>query len=323
MAQNTVRAKLILRNDSAAEWASKNPVLAKGELGAEIDTGLLKIGDGTTAFNSLNYINGGKAGDGVLITTNNSNQLTVANFGKSYWRYDQSEDEEVQVNETNLANWPSVVELQVKNGVARWVQPKITYDPFKGTISGALITLERDPEDNNEAATKYYVDHTIDVKVANQIANAGHLKREVVTDLPTSNIKENTIYMQKDNNAIGDQYREYLLIDGSLVQIGDTSVNLTNYIQKISSPTAGNLVTVAADGSLVDSGIAAENVGGALNIATTTTLGGVYSSNLENHVAVSNLGYMEVNPITGQNKIATNALYVRQGDEFILDGGRA
>lgn len=319
MAQNSVKATLILRNDLAATWASRNPILAKGEIGAEIDTGLLKIGDGTTNFNDLDYINLGKAGDGALITTNNNNQFTVAGYGQSYWRYDANEDTEVQINETNLANWPSTVELQVKNGVARWVQPAIAYDPIRGTIDGALITLSRDPISGNEASTKSYVDTTI----ATRIANVNHLKREIVNELPSSNIDVNTIYMVKDNNTTGaDKYREYILINNVLTQIGDTSVDLSNYVTKVSNPTAGNLVTLAADGSLVDSGVAVANMG-ALNIATSTVLGGVYSSNLDNHISVSQLGIMEVNPITSQNKIATNALYVRQGDEFILNGGTA
>lgn len=44
-----------LRRDSAANWASANPVLALGEPGVETDTYRLKIGDGSTAWNSLTY----------------------------------------------------------------------------------------------------------------------------------------------------------------------------------------------------------------------------------------------------------------------------
>jgi hypothetical protein len=43
------------RRDSAAQWVSVNPVLAAGELGVETDTLNFKIGDGTTAWNSLAY----------------------------------------------------------------------------------------------------------------------------------------------------------------------------------------------------------------------------------------------------------------------------
>ena len=44
-----------LRNDTAANWTSANPVLAQGELGIESDTGKVKLGDGSTAWSSLSY----------------------------------------------------------------------------------------------------------------------------------------------------------------------------------------------------------------------------------------------------------------------------
>lgn len=51
-----------LRRDTAANWTSNNPVLATGEPGLETDTKKLKFGDGSTAWNSLNYAtNGGTA----------------------------------------------------------------------------------------------------------------------------------------------------------------------------------------------------------------------------------------------------------------------
>lgn len=46
---------LQLKNGTAAAWTSANPVLAVGETGVESDTGLYKIGDGTTTWTSLLY----------------------------------------------------------------------------------------------------------------------------------------------------------------------------------------------------------------------------------------------------------------------------
>lgn len=43
------------RLDTAANWTSANPVLLAAELGLDITAGRLKIGDGTTAWNSLAY----------------------------------------------------------------------------------------------------------------------------------------------------------------------------------------------------------------------------------------------------------------------------
>jgi hypothetical protein len=44
-----------LRNGTASQWTSANPVLSGGELGAETDTNRFKIGNGSTAWNSLGY----------------------------------------------------------------------------------------------------------------------------------------------------------------------------------------------------------------------------------------------------------------------------
>jgi len=41
------------RRGTAAEWSAANPTLAAGEPGYETDTGILKIGDGVTAYNTL------------------------------------------------------------------------------------------------------------------------------------------------------------------------------------------------------------------------------------------------------------------------------
>lgn len=43
------------RRDTAAHWTATNPTLAAGEPGYETDTGLLKIGDGVTAWAGLAY----------------------------------------------------------------------------------------------------------------------------------------------------------------------------------------------------------------------------------------------------------------------------
>ena len=47
--------RLQLRRDGAQQWANVNPILAQGELGIEIDTSRIKIGDGVTSWNSLKY----------------------------------------------------------------------------------------------------------------------------------------------------------------------------------------------------------------------------------------------------------------------------
>ena len=58
MAATTVQVQMQQRRDTAAGWTSANPVLLSGEFGVETNTNKVKIGDGSTAWNSLAYIPG-------------------------------------------------------------------------------------------------------------------------------------------------------------------------------------------------------------------------------------------------------------------------
>lgn len=55
MATKTLNTKIIMRNDTAENWTTKNPTLSKGEFGVENDTNKFKIGDGSTAWKELAY----------------------------------------------------------------------------------------------------------------------------------------------------------------------------------------------------------------------------------------------------------------------------
>ena len=55
----TLKTRILLRNDTAANWeANKTTVLKRGEVGIEIDTNKMKIGDGETAYGNLKYFGG-------------------------------------------------------------------------------------------------------------------------------------------------------------------------------------------------------------------------------------------------------------------------
>jgi hypothetical protein len=51
---STVRIQI--RRGTSTDWSSVNPTLAAGEIGFETNTKKIKVGDGTTAWNSLSYI---------------------------------------------------------------------------------------------------------------------------------------------------------------------------------------------------------------------------------------------------------------------------
>lgn len=59
MANKILNTRIQIRNDTAENWSSENPVLLKGEFGVELGASpaqnKIKIGDGTTAWNDLGY----------------------------------------------------------------------------------------------------------------------------------------------------------------------------------------------------------------------------------------------------------------------------
>ena len=75
--------RLQQRRDTAANWTSNNPTLAAGEIGIETNPSRFKIGDGTTAWNSLIYTSSQlgytttatAAGTTTLTVSSNSQQL--------------------------------------------------------------------------------------------------------------------------------------------------------------------------------------------------------------------------------------------------------
>lgn len=73
------------RRGTAAQWAAANPVLGSGELGYETDTKYFKLGDGVTAWNSLDYgyekYNGKPLVDGYLLASMaNGTKMWVAPY---------------------------------------------------------------------------------------------------------------------------------------------------------------------------------------------------------------------------------------------------
>lgn len=55
MAGIIINSIITQRSDTKQNWEIKNPVLLKGEIGVEIDTGNLKIGDGVSKWTLLIY----------------------------------------------------------------------------------------------------------------------------------------------------------------------------------------------------------------------------------------------------------------------------
>ena len=80
-----IKTTFKLRRGKESQWEEKNPILALGEPGYASDINSLKIGDGVTPWNELQYIAGSKfqaqvSPDGKSLAVNTVNELAVYGF---------------------------------------------------------------------------------------------------------------------------------------------------------------------------------------------------------------------------------------------------
>lgn len=138
-----------------------------------------------------------------------------------------------------------------------------------------LIVTEP-PVNDFDVPNKKYVDDAI--------AQAGHLKRAIVTTLPdAADADPDTLYMILA--TAGDHYEEYMVINGNWDMVGSTGDG--------------------GSGAFI------------LEVATNARLGGVKASTEDDRINVTQEGFMTL------NRVSTTKLYVPTGDTFILYGGSA
>ena len=117
-------------------------------------------------------------------------------------------------------------------------------------IPSKVSVLENDSKYQTESdVTTTLTDYATKTYVGEQIANSEHLKREIVTVLPSDEeASDNIIYMLKVESTAGnDKYQEYMKIDGTVQMVGDTSVDLTDYAKTVEIPTTVAQLTDSDD----------------------------------------------------------------------------
>lgn len=136
--------KIILRNDTAANWLKYNPVLQAGELGIENDTGLFKIGNGEAAYADLPYANkyeGGTAlvADEKTIATSADGIIGLNKWGQEYYRYVEGGTYELQIVD---ADHPWKEGLMPRVAVVDGETQLAWYEPSTQTVEEMAQAIE-------------------------------------------------------------------------------------------------------------------------------------------------------------------------------------
>lgn len=127
------------------------------------------------------------------------------------------------------------------------------------TNKNDIATLKTGKADKSTTLAGYgigdaYTKGQTDSAIKSAIANSGHLKRTIVTQLPeASAADEHTIYMIKKSSPDGtNAYDEYMVVNESgtkkLEKVGDSKVDLTNYATKTEVQTAKSEAINTASG---------------------------------------------------------------------------
>lgn len=157
---------------------------------------------------------------------------------------------QVEKNKTDIAGLTTSVNTLTGEGEG---SVKKALSDAKSYTDTAKTTLEGEIDKKANSATTLagygiadaYTKTQTDNKITEAVANAHHLKREIVKTLPAvSDANADTIYMvptSGSTDTAGSQssaYIEYMLINGGFERIGTSDVDLTNYATKDEVSTA-------------------------------------------------------------------------------------
>jgi hypothetical protein len=163
---NTIK----LRRDTAANWTSVNPVLAHGELGIDLTSGKIKIGDGSSTWSALLYAFDTPAEVSTKATTARTDAETTAAGALSTHESDTSTHGVSAIVGTSEAqtitnkvidgnnNTLTVLNSQTTATSSSTVSAIVSRDS-SGNTAINQITLGADPTDAMHAATKQYTDN--------------------------------------------------------------------------------------------------------------------------------------------------------------------
>ena len=103
-----LRTTFQLRRGYEAAWKKNNPILAQGEPGFVIDKNALKIGDGVTAWNDLQYIGGNNGG-----VFNANTHYDFPSIGSADMIYKAEDEKKIYQWNSDLLKYEVLSEIEV------------------------------------------------------------------------------------------------------------------------------------------------------------------------------------------------------------------
>lgn len=340
-----------VRRGTASLWESINPTLSSGEWGYETDTGLYKIGDGLTVWNSLSYasiipeglvpgtgihIEYMPLGSGAIISVSGLSSNLITDFNSAVTSLISSASIDTETVQDIIGN----------SGIVSGFGTSVSYNDSTGltTVSATGLTLKVMPgsginvvpsTDNNNSIYTIHLDNpTIEVSEITDFSTG------VSGLLPSISNGNNTEVLFANNNYVINLTGVALSgHNHTWSQISDVSSVVTtgelSFLGGVSAGTAMSNKAVVVDANKDISGIrniitdGNITVGGNLTIqGTTTTVNSTTVDIGDNIIKVNASGYigdqhlagLEVNDL-GLNQVVAQVVYDRMTSTWKLLGG--
>ena len=232
-------------------YAQTDPVAYVGQILGLVDeaNGSAKAYIILNAAGDLQEVGAAILVDETTIVLKDDDTLSLKDFGKRYYRYVEATGSEEDGN--FVAAHYEIQEVDAEHPWKAGLEPKVArenntlvlgwYEPNPTTIEGvnaqvagiqsAVNDLTSTVEEVVEDLSKVYTAEETDEKIAEVIANAEHLKREIVEELPlVAEADANVIYMVPSGLTADDnKYYEYILLNGRFEKVGSWEVDLSQY----------------------------------------------------------------------------------------------
>jgi len=230
--------RIQLRRDTAANWTSTNPALAQGEIGIDLTSSKIKIGNGSTLWNALSYwddaeINISAFGEGFSLTTANK---IVTNKLYSTTQTQPTQNYRLELDTNGVVKLPdgSIINGSTIRGVAG-----------TGELNYTGITIG--PSTNDAEKTWMWVDHANAYISTNNFANTWTFGNDGILTLPAAgdiNIPNGRANVTGTANTVGGGatvgVRSILAIDSAF---GSNDVNAPASAQAIRGRVTGSNLT--------------------------------------------------------------------------------
>lgn len=299
-----MRATVKLRRGTSAQWAAKNPILSEGETGLDLSNGRIKIGDGKTPWNSLQYEGGESA------TTSPSQNLSFSNAnGVTFGQNGSTITASVQTNYQSAGSYQSAFVFSNNGNVTFGIAGSVV--SANAPVAGAAsLNVSAGATSNNLSAITFSNSNGVTFGLTGSTLTAS-----VKTDYQTSGNYLTTAALSQDSSKYAGTNGS--IVGGSLtLNTSGATISLPAYLTTAMASDRGSdfvQATAGFAGTNASGTIASNAISVSVKAGFSQTLGMSNLGNTSGTTGVLSNGNIQFVFVGGNNVTLSQSLNVPNG----------